>query len=116
MNSPPPGSESSRISCSFLNAGRMVVLFRVVLANTTPRVLSISSGGAGFSTVNGTTEITADRWHRTRSRYDAATGGIGKVCLDGTLEISTTHTGAQANVNADQRGRSSVGHDPALLR
>jgi hypothetical protein len=74
------------------------------------RTLLVDSGGSnfrmqisgtfgGFSTTTGTTPIVANTWYRIDTIYDAASGGVGKVYVNGVLDINTTHTGTNAAVD-----------------
>ena len=58
----------------------------------TDGTLGITTSG-GFSATNGATALSNNTWHCIRVVYDQAAGGVGKVWLDDSLEIDTTHTG-----------------------
>lgn len=60
--------------------------------------LELTNAGAGFSTTSGTAVITSGVWYRIDLAYDAQAGGVGKVWVDGTLDIDITHTSLQNNV------------------
>lgn len=60
--------------------------------------MQITNGGAGFTTTTGTAVVASGVWTRIDVAYDTADGGVGKLWVNGVLDINITHTGAQTNV------------------
>jgi hypothetical protein len=83
---------SAKPVTQFGAAGSTIVL-DVQLQLASPGTLALGTSG-GFTAVNGSTVVTLNRWHRIDIALDSAAGGIGRVWLNGNLEIDTTHTGA----------------------
>jgi hypothetical protein len=83
---------SAKPVIQFGAAGSTIVM-EVQLQLASPGTLAIGAS-TGFTAANGSTVVTLNRWHRIDLALDSAAGGIGRIWLNGNLEIDTTHTGA----------------------
>jgi hypothetical protein len=72
--------------------------------------MAISGSFGGFSTTTGTATLTPGTWYRIDVVYDVAAGGVGKLYVNNVLDITTTHTGTNSNVQNIVVNGSTTSH------
>src|SRR5262245_34363559 len=91
--SPPSPSTSGTFQLE--DVGTVTIGYRALLADIGGGNfrMQISGTFGGFSTTTGSIPISGNTWYRMDFIYDAGTNGVGKVYINGVLDINTTHTG-----------------------
>jgi hypothetical protein len=109
---PADGSSLAEPSFAFLldyRAGGTTGFRSGLVASGSNRFMQISSSGAGFSTTVGTINIIKQTWYRIDFVYDAGLNGVGKIYVNGVLDVNTTHTGTNGAITIVAPGGSAGG-------